>query len=93
MSHFSNPAHDKESVGRINRSRASWPKWDSKHKLIVLIVVAVLAMAVLFYVNLQHVRDTGSRRAVTSGEVQAVGGGPLRSDLDGVLRWSHSDAP
>ncbi|MEU4025755.1 hypothetical protein [Streptomyces anulatus] len=63
-----------------------------KYKLIVLIVVAVLAMVVLFYVNLQHVRDTGPRRAVTSGEVQAVGGGPFPSDLDGVPGWSHSDA-
>ncbi len=63
-----------------------------KHKLIVLIVVAVLAMAVLFYVNLQHVRDTGPRRAVTSGEVQAVRGGPFPSGRDGVPRWSYSDA-
>ncbi|MFD3817603.1 hypothetical protein ACFWRZ_21265 [Streptomyces rubiginosohelvolus] len=62
------------------------------HKLIVLIVVAVLAMAVLFYINLQHVRDTGPRRAVTSGEVQAVGRGPFPSDPDGVPEWSHSDA-
>ncbi|MEV0777448.1 hypothetical protein [Streptomyces sp. NPDC050428] len=41
----------------------------SKHKLIVLIALAVLAMSALFYVNLQHVRDTGPRGAVSSGGI------------------------
>ncbi|MCX4505971.1 hypothetical protein ACIA8M_14185 [Streptomyces anulatus] len=63
-----------------------------KHKLIVLVAVAVLAMSVLFYVNLQHVRDTGPRRAVTSGEVETAQDGPFPRDLDGVPGWSLRDA-
>lgn len=50
-----------------------------KHKLIVLIVLAVLAMSALFYVNLQHVRDTGSRGVVSSDGMRIPG-------------WSLSDA-
>ncbi|MFE3828510.1 hypothetical protein [Streptomyces sp. NPDC059092] len=32
-----------------------------KHKVIVLVSVAFLALAALAYVNLQHVRETGRR--------------------------------
>ncbi|MFI2315366.1 hypothetical protein AMK17_30975 [Streptomyces sp. CB00072] len=63
-----------------------------KHKLIVLVAVAVLAMSVLFYVNLRHVRDTGPRRAVTSGGVETARDSPFPADPDGVPGWSPSDA-
>ncbi|MFD7205886.1 hypothetical protein [Streptomyces sp. NPDC059893] len=63
-----------------------------KHKVMVLIVIAVLALSALFYVNLQHVRDTGRRGAVSSGEDEKTSGGPFSMDLDGVPGWSFSDA-
>lgn len=62
-----------------------------KHKVMVLIVIAVLALSVLFYVNVQHVRDTGPRGAVSFSEDEKTRSGPFSTDLDGVSGWSFSD--
>lgn len=64
----------------------------TKHKLIVLIALAVLAMSALFYINLQHVRDTGPRGAVSSGDIGSTRGGPFSTDPHGVPGRSLSDA-
>lgn len=59
---------------------------NRKCKAVILITVAALTVAVLIYVNLQNVRDTGSRGGSLLSDARTPESGQRSSEPDRITR-------
>lgn len=62
------------------------PRGNLKYKAIVLITVAALTVAVLVYVNLQNVRDTGRRAGSLVSDARTPESAQRSSEPDRITR-------